>query len=89
MGADPVRQRLGPARLGVSEVGGAKRGHKDAGATLDAGRRVDHGNGVASPIDEQLLAGHMGLAPPRPARLRHDVGDTQAFQARKRSQKVL
>ena len=39
MRADPVRQGLGPGRLGVGEVGGAEHGDEDLGLADLAGLR--------------------------------------------------
>ena len=62
MCADPVRQRLGPARLGVGVVRRAERRDEDVRAMLHASRRIKNRHGVAGPVDEQLLAGNMRLA---------------------------
>ena len=64
---DPVRQRLAPARLREGEVRGPKGGDEDARTPLLPGGRIDDRNGVACPVDKQLLAGHMRL----PHRRRH------------------
>jgi hypothetical protein len=42
MGADPVGQRLGPARLGVDEIGGAQDGDENLRCTNLAGEPVDY-----------------------------------------------
>ena len=57
MGTDPVGQRLGPARLGIGEVGGAHDGDENLPRTDLAGEPVDdHRHGVAGVIDKQLVA---------------------------------
>jgi hypothetical protein len=59
---DPVSQRLGPARLGISEVGGAHDGDENLRRTDLAGEPVDdHRHRVAGVIDKQLVAADMGL----------------------------
>lgn len=74
--ADPIRQRLGPTRLGVSEVRRAECGDENARLMDLAGRRIDDPDRVARPVDEQLLAGEMRLphrrrdrSPPRVVQL--------------------
>jgi hypothetical protein len=63
MGADPVGQRLGPARLGIGEIGGAHHGDKNLRRTDLAGEAVDdHRHRVAGVIDKQLVAADMGLS---------------------------
>ena len=62
MGADPVGERLRPARLGVGEVGGAQHGDKNLRRPGLAGQPVDdHRHRVAGIIDKQLVAAGMGL----------------------------
>ena len=62
MGADPIPERLGPARLGVGEVGGAQDGDKDLRRPGLAGQPVDdHRHRVAGVIDKQFVAAGMGL----------------------------
>ena len=74
MGADPVGQRLGPARLGIGEIGGAHDGNKNLRRTDLAGKPVnDHWHRVAGVIDKQLVAGM--------------VTDSRDAQPRYRSQK--
>ena len=73
MGADPVGQCLGPARLGIGEVGGAHDGDENLRRTDLAGQPVDdHRHRVAGVIDKQLVAADVGLPhrdrqPRRPA----------------------
>jgi len=63
MGADPIRQPLGPGRLGIGEVRGAEHGNEDPGLPDLPGQPVDdHRCPVAGVIDEQLFAAGMGLA---------------------------
>ena len=62
MGADPVRQRLGPTRFRVGVVRRAERRDKNARTMLGARDGIKYRDGIAGPIDEQLLAGHMRLA---------------------------
>ena len=62
VGSDPVGERLGPARLGVGEVGGAEHGDKDLRRPRLAGKPInDHRHRVAGVIDKQLVAAGMGL----------------------------
>ena len=62
MGADPVGQRLGPARLGIGEVGGAHDGDKNLRRTDLAGEPInDHRHRVAGVIDKQLVAADVSL----------------------------
>jgi hypothetical protein len=60
--ADPVRQTLAPADLRIGQAGGAEHGHENLGCPHLAGRRVDHRQGLPGEIDEQLVAGQVGLA---------------------------
>ncbi len=62
VGADPVRQPLAPAGLGVGVVRRAEHGDEHMRPPFLAGRPVEHRHGVAGVVDEQLLAGDMGLA---------------------------
>src|ERR1035437_3769099 len=62
MCADPIGQRLAPARLSVGVVRRAERRDKDVHAMLLASRRIKNRHGVAGPVDEQLLASKMRLA---------------------------
>ena len=69
--ADPVGQSLGPAGLGVGVVGGAQGRDEDLGWADLAGHRDHHVHGLTGIVDEQLVAGDMGLAhggrhPPAP-----------------------
>ena len=60
--ADPISERLGPARLGVGEAGGAEHGDKDLCRPDLAAESVDdHRHRVAGVIDKQLVAAGMGL----------------------------
>src|SRR6266851_919253 len=60
--ADPISERLGPARLGIGEVGGAQYRDKDLRRPGLAGQPVDdHRHRVAGVIDKQLVAAGMGL----------------------------
>ena len=62
VGADPVSQRLGPARLGVGEVGGAHDRDENLRRTDLAGEPIDdHRHRVAGVIDKQLVAADVGL----------------------------
>jgi hypothetical protein len=61
MRRDPVCQRLAPARLRVGEVRSPKRSHEDMRPPLLTACRVGQRDGVARPVDEQLVAGHMRL----------------------------
>jgi hypothetical protein len=62
MGADPVGERLGPARLGISEVRGAHDGDKNLCRPGLAGQPVDdHRHRVTGVIDKQLVAASVGL----------------------------
>ena len=71
VGADPVGQRLAPARLGIGHVRGAHHGDEDLRRTRRAGGRVDDRHLRAGIVDEHPLARDMALAhdrrePPRP-----------------------
>jgi hypothetical protein len=62
VGTDPVSQRLGPARLGIGEVGGAHDGDENLRRTHLAGKPVDdHRHRVAGVIDKQLVAADVSL----------------------------
>src|SRR6185295_4436900 len=83
MRADPLGQHLAPARLGVSEVRRTERRDEDVHPMLLAGRWIKDRQGVAGPVDEQLLAGKMRLAhrrrdalPPVAVALALSVNDT-------------
>ena len=67
--ADPLRQRLAPAGLGVGVIGRPQHRDEDVSASLLTGRGVEHRHRVAGPIDEQLLAGSMRLPHRRRDRL--------------------
>ena len=62
MRADPVSHALGPGRLGVREIGRPHDGDEDLRLTRRAGGGIDHRNGLAGVVDEQLLARQMMLA---------------------------
>jgi len=62
MGADPVRQRLAPARLGIGHVRCAHHRNKELCGPRRAGRQVDHRHRRAGVIDEHSLPGDMALA---------------------------
>ena len=62
MAADPVRQPLAPADLRVGQAGGAEHGDEDLRRPHLAGRRVDHRQRLPGEVDEQLVAGEVGLA---------------------------
>jgi len=61
VGADPVRQRLGPGGFGVSVFTGAKDGHEDLGVAYLAGCGIDDGKRPAAVVDEEFVAGAMFL----------------------------
>ena len=61
MRADPVRQCLGPGRLGIGEVRGAEHGDEDLRLADLAGVRIDDGDLLAGVVDEDLVAGDMIL----------------------------
>jgi hypothetical protein len=63
VGADPIAKRLRPGRLDVAEARGAHDRDEDLRLTHLASQPVDdHRHRVASVIDEQLVATHVGLA---------------------------
>ncbi len=62
MRADPVWQRLGPARLGIGVIGGAHGGDEDLCRPDLAGPAVNQIDRLAGIVDEHALAGRMGLA---------------------------
>ena len=59
--ADPIRQRLRPARFGVDEVRGAERGNEDLRLPGLAGRPVDHRHGLPGVVHEQPFSRRMRL----------------------------
>jgi hypothetical protein len=62
MSVDPVGHWLGPARLGVSEVGGAHDRDENLRRSDLAGKPVDdHRHRVAGVINKQLVAADVGL----------------------------
>ena len=62
MGADPIGQCLGPARLGIGEIGSAHDGDENLRRTDLAGEPVDdHRHRVAGVIVKQLVATGVGL----------------------------
>ena len=60
--ADPVRQALRPARLGVGVVGGAEHGDEQLRLAHDAADWIDDRQLLAGVIDEHLVAGDKVLA---------------------------
>ena len=58
----PVRQRLGPGRLGIGIVGGAQHRHEDLRLAERPGVPVAHRHRLSRIIDEQLLARPMFVA---------------------------
>ncbi|BCV24881.1 hypothetical protein [Gelria sp. Kuro-4] len=62
MRSNPEAQVLAPSGFGVSVTAGAKYRHEDLGGPHFARRRANHGDGLASVIDEQLLACLVALA---------------------------
>ena len=69
--ADPVRQGLARAGLGIGVVGGAHGGDEQLHGLGLAGARIKDGDGVAGKVDEDLLAalvdlthGRLGVALP-------------------------
>ena len=62
VGTDPIGERLGPARLGIGEIGGTHDGDKNLRRPRLAGQSIDdHWYRVAGIIDKQLVAAGMGL----------------------------
>jgi hypothetical protein len=61
MRADPVGQRLGPARLGVSVAGGSHHSDEDLRCSDLAGAPVEQFDRLSGVVDEQALAGGMRL----------------------------
>ena len=59
--ADPVRQRLGPGRLGISEVRGTEHGHEDLRLADLARVWIDDGDLLAGIVDKDLVAGDVIL----------------------------
>ncbi len=59
--ADPVLELLGPRRFRIRAVRRAERCDEQFGLTDLAGVRINDAQLVARVIDEQLLAGRMGL----------------------------
>nr|POE54667.1 hypothetical protein CFP56_78537 [Quercus suber] len=62
VGADPVRQRLGPRRLGVGEAGGTQHGHEDLRLRHHACGGIDDGHALAGIVDEHLVTSGVVLA---------------------------
>ena len=56
MRTDRVGQRLGPARLGISVVGGAEHRDKELRRADLTGDPVDYRHGLAGVVDEHLVA---------------------------------
>ena len=73
VGADPIRERLCPACLGIGQVRGAQYRDENLRRPGLAGQPVNnHRHRVAGIVDKQLVAAHMGLPhrhrePARPA----------------------
>jgi hypothetical protein len=61
MSADPIGQPLGPARLGKGVVRGPQNRDAHVSCADLPSQPVDHRHRVAGEVDEQLLAGHVGL----------------------------
>ena len=61
MRADPVGEPLRPGRLGIGVAGGPECGDEQLGCHHLSGQAVDHLQGRAGIVDEQPLAGDMGL----------------------------
>lgn len=59
--ANPIRQRLRPARLRIGQVGRAQGGHKDLRLADLARGAVDDAHRLPGVIGEQALAGGMEL----------------------------
>ena len=62
MRADPVGQRLRPARLGIGVAGGAHHRDEDLGLPDLAAAAVDQLDGLPGIVDKHALAGRMRLA---------------------------
>lgn len=63
MAADPVRQRLAPARLRIGQARRAKHRHEEMRLSRLASQPIDdHRHRVARIVDEQLVAGGMVLS---------------------------
>lgn len=62
MGADPIRQSLGPGGLGVGIVGGAQDGDKDLRLSDLSGGAIHDRYRLSRIIDKQLLPGPVVLA---------------------------
>ena len=61
MSADPIGQRLRPARRGEGVVRGAEHGDEDLRLADLAGFAIDDRHGLAGVVDEGLVAGDMVL----------------------------
>ena len=61
MRANPVRQALGPGRLGVGVVGGPEDSHENRHLVHLPTVAVDHGDTLPSVIHKELLARTVGL----------------------------
>ena len=61
MGRNPVRQTLRPGSLTVGVVRRTEDGDEDLGLAQLAGSRTRHGHGLPGIVDEELLAGAVGL----------------------------
>jgi hypothetical protein len=62
IGADPVRQTLGPGRLGRGVVGGPEDRHANRDLVHLPTVAVDHGDALPGVIHKELLARTVGLA---------------------------
>jgi hypothetical protein len=60
--ADPVRESLGPGRLGVRVVRGPEHRHEDLGITDLPGGTIHYLGALCGIVDEQLLAAPVALA---------------------------
>ncbi len=61
MGRNPVRQRLRPGSLGIGVVRRTQHGDEDLGLAQLAGDGIDYRRGLPGIVDEELLAGAVGL----------------------------
>jgi hypothetical protein len=61
MRADPVRQGLGPGRLGVGKIRGAEHGDKNLGVADLASTSIYNGDLLAEVVEEHFVARRMVL----------------------------
>ena len=61
MGADPVGQRLAEPSLGEGIIRCSHHRDEDLGGAHLPGEPVEHRHGIAGKVQEQLLAGRVGL----------------------------